>query len=381
MCVPPIMLTALSTSVAKLINNPAAARYFRRMVVVFLIGMVAAAAVGVAGMVIARPGAGLSQQAQLLIGNMLRDAHTVGSSGATWAEVLFGLIPQNMFAAIAEGNYPQILFISLLLGLLLGVVRLPATERMLELAELVFELFQQAIMWSTYFLPVAVIGIVAGQVATAGVDLLLALGRLLAACFVVAFFIWLVSSVLLAKATGVSWREQERIMRRPLAFAFATANSMATMPILMETLEQLRLPRQLVNIVLPLGVLLARYAFVNYGAMALVFAMQLYGLPVTPGALAAIIAGSAFVGAATTGMPAVPFMTALTIVSVPLGIPLEAVIPIFLAILPIFDPFGTAAAVQLQAATTAIIVGQEREMALGAPGTGTRFPTQQVSSS
>lgn len=359
MCVPPIMLTALSSSLARLLTNDSAGAHLRRIAGVFLTSMAIVASVAAAGMLLARPGGGLSEDAQLVIGHVLRNAESAAVGGGSWGEVLLSLVPRNMFAAIAEGNYPQILFVSVLLGLLLGFVRMPATERLLDLAELVLQLFQQAIAWSTYLLPLAVLGIVAGQVAQVGLGLLLALAKLLVTVLVVAVVLWCAAAFVVSKAAGVTWREQWQAMRRPLTFGFATADSMATMPLLMEALEEMKLPRPLVKLVVPLCVLIGRHGPILYGVIVLVFTMQLYGFPVTPTAMAAVIGGAVFASVVTAGMPAIPFLTALTVVAAPMGLPLEAVIPIFLAIMPVFDPPATVAVVQIQAAAAIMAIGRQ----------------------
>ncbi|HEY8418209.1 MAG TPA: cation:dicarboxylase symporter family transporter [Limnochordales bacterium] len=367
MCVPPVLVTALSTSIARILTDPQAGKHLGRTALGLLASMVVAAGLGVAGIVIFGSGSNLSAEAQLILGNMLKETGTAVGTSSSWGEVLMGLVPQNLLAALAEGNYPQILFMSVLFGLLLGFVRLPATERMLELLELVYQLFQQAIMWSTYVLPFAVVGIIAGQVAQAGAELVVALGRLVLAQLAVLVGAGVLGATVMRGTMKLSWQEQWQAMRRPLTFGFATQSSMAAMPLLMEALEELRLPRSRIQLVVPLCVLVGRHAFVMYGAMALAFAMQLYHLPVTAAAAANIVFGSAFIAAATAGMPAVPFLTALTIVARPVGVPLEAVIPMLLAVLPIVDPLGTAAAVQVQGAISSLIIGP-RKSAVQAPG-------------
>jgi len=367
MCVPPILVTALSTSIARLLIDPQAGIHLGRTALGLLASMVVAAGLGVAGMMIFGSGSNLSAEAQLILGNMLQAVGPVANTSSSWGEVLMDLVPANMVAALAEGNYPQILFMSVLFGLLLGLVRLPASDRMLELLELVYQLFQQAIRWSTYILPIAVVGIIAGQVAQVGAELVVALGRLVIAQLAVLVGAGVLGLIVMKGMMKISWHELWQAMRRPVMFGFATQSSMAAIPLLMEALEQLRLPRSKIQLIVPLCVLIGRHAFVMYGAMSLIFAMQLYQLPVNAAAAANIVFGSAFIAAATAGMPAVPFLTALTIVARPIGVPLEAVIPILLAVLPMVDPLGTAAAVQAQGAICSLIIGT-RESAARVPG-------------
>lgn len=361
MCVPPIMLAALTSSLARLLTNKSAGDHLRRIAVVFLASMILTALVTGAFMLLVKPGQ-LSGEAKVMVGEMLVAGGDASADGPTgWGALLLGLVPENMFEAIAQGNYPQILFVSVLLGLLLGFVKAPASGRMLELVELVFEVFQQAVSWSAYVLPVALLGIVAGQVSSAGIEFLLSLARFIGVGIAASLTLSAFAAIALSTVLGVPWSVQWQAMRRPLTFGLATSSSMATMPLIMEGLEQLRLPPRLVRLIVPLNVLIGRQPAIISFMMVFLFTMQLYEIPVTGGSFATALFGSVFVGALTTGMPGVPSLTALTIVADPMGLPLTAVIPIMLAALPMFDPFITMAGAHMQAATTAIIIGEDRD--------------------
>lgn len=389
MCVPPIMLTAISSSLARLVNNESAGRHIRRMLVVFASFMLTVGTVAVLTMLVFKPGGTLSQEAQVAIGQMIRSTQSGAAAGAAgtagtgggWADLFLGIIPQNMFAAVVESNYPQILFVSILLGLLLGFVRLPSTGQLVELAELGFKMFQQAISWSTYVLPVAILGIVAGQVARTGFEIVFALIKLLAVGLSISVVMALAAMMLMSRVLSVSWGELWSVLRRPIVMGFGTSNSMAVMPLLMDSLEDgFRLPRQLVNLVVPLSVLIARNANVLYGGMMLMFAAQLYNVDLTAGNVIVLILATVIGTLVGAGMPTIPFLTALTVVAHPMGFPIEAIIPIFVAILPVLDPFGTSAAVTLHAAASSVIIGKSKDapQPMPAGGVGARASSRPV---
>jgi len=58
---------------------------------------------------------------------------------------------------------------------------------------------------------------------------------------------------------------------------------------------------------------------------------------------------------------------------------MEAVIPIQLAILPLYDPIGTFAAVQVQATTATMIIGRPQETAATSRGPGAQTATPAAS--
>lgn len=358
MCVPPIMLTAVSSSLARLITNEAATKYIGRMLLVFGVIMLAVSAVTVLAMHIQQPGATLSGEAQAIIGQLLKDAPGVSGEGGGWADLFLGIIPNNIFAAVAENNYPQILFVSVLLGLLLGFARLPAADQMVELAEAGFRMFQQAISWSTYVLPFAIVGIVAGQVAQTGFEIVFALAKLLAIGIAIAVLMLFSGSLLLAKVLGVPVVKQWPVLRRSILMGFGTSNVMAVMPLLMDAMaDGFGLPRRFVNLVVPLSVLLARTPVVMYAGLMLMFTAQLYGIELTASNIVVLILAAVVGTIVGAGMPTIPFLTSLSVVAQPMGLPIEAVIPIFVALLPVLDPFGTAAGVVVHAAATATVIG------------------------
>lgn len=66
-----------------------------------------------------------------------------------------------------------------------------------------------------------------------------------------------------------------------------------------------------------------------------------------------------FAGMATSGVTGILTLTMLRIVLNPLGLPLDAVLVLFIAIDPIMDPFRTLINVQMSKATTVLIVTKQ----------------------
>jgi len=358
MCVPPIMLTAVSSSVSRLVRSASAGRQIRRMALVFAAFMLTTSFVTVMTMLVVAPGSTLPPQTQAALGHLIRRAEAA-AAGGSWADLFLNVVPHNVLAALVENNYPQILFVSILLGLLLGFTRAAAAQELVAMAEAGFKMFQMAISWSTYVLPFAIVGIMAGQVARTGFEIVLALIKLLAVGLALAVGAIVVALLLIARVqrrpVGSVWTA----LRRPIMMGFGTTNSMAVMPLLMDSLEKaFALPQQLVSLVVPLSVLIARNANVLYAGMMLMFAAQLYDVDLSPGRVAVMIVATVIGTVAGSGMPTIPFLTTLTVVSYPMGFPIEAVIPVFVSILPVLDPFGTAAGVTLHAAAASTIIGK-----------------------
>lgn len=359
MCVPAIMLTAVTSGLARLVSDAAAGRHLRRMLVVFAAFMLTVSTVVAVVTLVVRPGSALPAETRTVLGRVIQGAEQAAGTPSNWADLLFSVVPGNIFAAFVESNYPQILFVSVLLGLLVGFARLPGTEQLLQMADTGFQMFQLAISWSTYVLPLAIMGIVSGHVARTGFVIVVALAKLLGVGLVLALTGIVAGLILVARVQRMSLGQVWAVLRRPIMLGFGTSNSLAAMPVLMDALGRgLGLPYRLVGVVVPMAVLIARNANVMYATMMLMFAGQLYGISMPPGRVSVLILATVFGTIAGAGMPTIPFLATLTAVAQPMAIPIEAVIPVFVAIMPVLDPFGTAASVALQGAASAIIIGK-----------------------
>jgi proton glutamate symport protein len=80
-----------------------------------------------------------------------------------------------------------------------------------------------------------------------------------------------------------------------------------------------------------------------------------------------VLFGAMLAGVAATGAPGVAALSMISIILVPLGLPVEVAIILLVAIDPIVDPILTVVNVQGNAATTALLAGKpEPEVAPGA---------------
>lgn len=362
MCVVPIMVSALVSSLARLISTPGAAGLIRRTLLVFTLFLTGVAALVMLLGFLFRPG-DLSSQARGMMGEILADALT--ASGATGTPLtligfLQGLVPANLFQAFAVDNRLQILFFSILFGTLLGLASAGIKEQLIQMVELIFWLFQSAISLAMYGLPFALLGLTAGSVARTGPDLLLAMSRFIGTIWLAALALVLLAMLLVAWQTRTPLGLQFRTLRPVWIMAFGTRSSTATMPLMLDLLSAAwRLHRPTVNLVVPLGVLICRYGIVMLSSLALLFIAQLYFIPLGPGQIALMVVGAALAAVTTAGAPAVASLSALALVAAPLGLPYGAALPLLTAILPLIDPIMTVATVTLNSAATALIAGPQ----------------------
>ena len=131
-------------------------------------------------------------------------------------------------------------------------------------------------------------------------------------------------------------------IKEPLLLAFTTQTSLACLPSAIDSLTNgLRFESKSTNLVLPLAITLCRFGPIAYFAIATIFVSSLYQSPLGFGDILILIAGSIFAGMATSGLSGVLTLTMLSIVLSPLGLPIDAVLVLLIAIDPLINPFRT----------------------------------------
>jgi len=382
MTVIPIIISAIAPSLGKLMRNKSSSGLVKRLVVVFVICMAVCSFVGMLIGIFAQPGSGLSENTRALLSKLLSSSDQNGVGDIM--EVMLGsgdqppaaqrpglgsfflnLIPANIFQALSLGSIMAIVFFSIIIGVAIGYMPEESSVLLINLFTAIFQAFQKLIHWSLYLLPFALVCLLAGQIAAVGVQIFVAMSK-----FIILYCVG--TLVLFILCTLVIWiRSGKRspfkvisILFEPILLAFATRNSMATLPSSINCLEkELNFNSTSVNLTLPLGMTLGRFGNIFYFSMAVFFVAQIYNMPLELIHYVIIFIGVIFAGTATAGASGIVTLSMLSIVLDPLSLPLEAVLIIFMAIDPIIDPFRTFLIVYLNITATSCVAecGQERE--------------------
>jgi Na+/H+-dicarboxylate symporter len=128
------------------------------------------------------------------------------------------------------------------------------------------------------FAPLGVFGAIAYTVGHLGLGILVPLLKLLATMYV-ALTIFIFGVLLpIALFVRVPMRRFLRAVIEPVTIAFATASSEAALPIAMEQMESLGVPRDIVSFVLPTGYSFNLDGSSLYQSLALIFVAQAAGI-------------------------------------------------------------------------------------------------------
>jgi proton glutamate symport protein len=199
------------------------------------------------------------------------------------ADLILNIFPENIAKSVAENNVLQVVIFSVLFALALGLVpetkRRPLLNFCESLAETMFK-FTNIVM---YFAPIGVFGAVAYTVGHMGLGVLGPLLKLLITMYVaLAVFILLVL-LPIALIIRAPLKKFLRAIAEPATIAFATASSEAALPVAMENMEAMGVPRETVSFVLPTGYSFNLDGSSLYQSLALVFVAQAAGIHLTFG--------------------------------------------------------------------------------------------------
>lgn len=163
-------------------------------------------------------------------------------------------------------------------------------------------------------------------------------------------------------ATGIKYTILFKAISAPMAMAFATSSSSATLPLAMQSAqEKLGVSQSTSSMVLPLGAVMNMDGTALFEGVAAIFLAQLFGVDLTTSGLVMIFIMAMVSSVGAPGMPS-GSMSGMQLVLLAAGIPLEA-IAILLIIERPLDTFRTAVNVEGDMIAALVIDKWQKESA------------------
>lgn len=351
--VPPLVVTAVITSVANLRKVTNAAR----LAVSTLLWFAATSLISViAGILIGlwvKPGVGAGVDAAA--------AEAPSSTGSWWA-FLAGVVPENILGlgvnlsedgADPAFNVLQLLVISIALGIAAVKVGAPA-EPFLRGTESLLQIIQKVLWWIIRLAPIGTGALIGHAVADYGWDALGSLGKFVLAIYVGLALIMLVVYPAVMAYARIPIMGFYRRVWPVTSLGFITRSSMGVMPVTQRVTERsMGVPTEYASFAIPLGATTKMDGCAAvYPAIAAIFVAQFYGIDLGVTDYLLIIFVSVIGSAATAGTTGATVMLTLTLST--LGLPLAGV-GLLLAIEPIIDMGRTAVNVTGQSLAATIV--------------------------
>jgi Na+/H+-dicarboxylate symporter len=276
-------------------------------------------------------------------------------------DLLIDIIPENPFAALAEGQVLPIIFFCILLGYFITQLDEPYKTQLGGFFQAGFQAMMKLTRFVVWSAPLGVFGINAMIVATTGFEAFRTLGFYFMVVLIgLAIHAAITLPILLRLFTGKNPMRHYRGMPPALITAFSTCSSIVTLPLTMEAVtDNSKVSEKISSFVLPIGATMNMDGTALYECVATIFIAQIYGfdLTIAEQAIVVVTALLASIGAASVPMAGLVMMS---IILTAVGLPLEGV-ALILAVDRILDMFRTAVNVLSDSVGTVIVAKWDGE--------------------
>jgi len=194
------------------------------------------------------------------------------------SEVILHVFPENIAKAIYEGNVLQIVIFSIFFGIAVAMLKEKFKRPLIVFSEALSEAMFKFTSIIMYFAPFAVFAAIAYSIGHMGLGIFINLFKLLATLYV-SLIVFIVGVLLpIALTFRVPVRKFISAISEPVAIAFATTSSESALPIAMERMEELGVPRKIVAFVMPTGYSFNLDGTTLYLSLATIFVAQISGI-------------------------------------------------------------------------------------------------------
>jgi Na+/H+-dicarboxylate symporter len=275
-------------------------------------------------------------------------------------DFLRGIVPSNPFAAAAEDSVLPLIVFTLVFAF--AVTRLPPEPQ--ETLANFFAAIEKAMVivigWVLKLAPIGVfaLGFVVG--AHAGASAFGALAHYVLIVSSVGIVIWVLAYpiAIIGGRTGVG--AFLRASAPAQAVAISTRSSVASLPAMLRSAEDLGIPDERSGVVLPLAVALFRVTGPAMNLAVVIYIAHWFGIQLGPLALTAGVATAAITTMGSVGVPGeASFFTAIVPIGLVMGVPVEA-LALLIAVEAIPDTIRTVSNVTMDVAVTAAVTRSEK---------------------
>ena len=281
------------------------------------------------------------------------------------ADLIRKAVPESFFSAAATNQVLQVVVFAVLFAS--GLTMVPAERRqpMVSFCDALAETMLKVTKIVMYYAPIGIGAAIGVAVGSSGLGVLQTLAYMVGTLyFALILFVGLVLVPVM-----LLWRIPvgpfAREIRTPFLIAFTTASSEAALPLAMERLEKLGVPKRIVAFVMPTGYSFNLDGSTLYLAIASIFAAQAGGIELSlPQQL--LIMGTLLL--TSKGVAAVPraSLVILTATLTSFNLPLEAIV-LIMGVDAFMDMARTSVNLTGNCVASCVIARWERDVEPGSP--------------
>ncbi|HAT33627.1 MAG TPA: sodium:dicarboxylate symporter [Janthinobacterium sp.] len=336
----PFVVLAVFFGLQRLPTLPGAGKRVLLLVALSALAMLLCAVVGalVAGLTSA--GAGMSAAQTAALGRLALRSETqlvMALRGAEAADPglwqLGALVPDNLFAVLAYGSVPSVFIGVLFFGFAIAVQGPEASRHLSAICEGIYRALEALINHFNALLPAASFVLAAAATSAAGADAIVLLGSFLGAFFASAAVVGALAVATIAWRLKKSFWTVLMALRDPITVALFSPVAVAAVPGFIQAMSvKLGFSRALVELFSPIAPVFIKAGEAMFFAVLAVFVANLYGHALSGADLAMICLLSWAAAAWSVGIVGIKSVILGGFVLSALGLPLEAVLPVFILV-------------------------------------------------
>jgi proton glutamate symport protein len=329
MVVVPLVLVSLMLGTAGLGDIKKLGRIGIKTFIYFMLTTVVAIVIGLFLANLIKPGIGLSETARAELTKNYKASTEAGiqrlKDKPSTLEVLIEIVPANPVKSLAEGNMLQVIFIAVVFGAALTLVKKEKADPVLRLLDSLNDVVIQVVHIAMNIAPFGVMALIASVIGQFGASVLLTLLKYtLTVIAGLAIHTFIVNSLAIRFLGRMNPLRFFRAVKEAMLIAFSTSSSNATLPVAMENVEQIGVKRTFSSFVIPLGATINMDGTALYQGVSAVFIAQIYGIPLTVGDQLTIVLMATLASIGAAGVPGAGVIM-LVMVLKQIGIPLEGI--------------------------------------------------------
>jgi Na+/H+-dicarboxylate symporter len=323
MVIVPLIFFSLVSGIVSMTDAESFKRIGIKSVAAYLITGAFAVVIGLTFASVFHPGMGVDLSSLATVTGA-KAAAPVTPKEVSVIQILIDIIPPNVIKAMADDHILQVVVFAIFIGVTLNILKDKVQNLivlMKEAALVVFRLIETIVKLSPY----GVFALTAWMVGTQGIDILIALFKLVCVVIGALFTQYLLFGVMIMVFGRMSPKPFYKKMLEPQLLAFSTSSSKATLSTAMRVVnERIGVSKSSTSFVLPLGASINMDGTAIYLGITALFFAQAYGIPLDAHHYFILVLTATLGSIGAAGIPSGSlFMMGMVFSSV--GIPLEGI--------------------------------------------------------
>jgi aerobic C4-dicarboxylate transport protein len=322
MMIAPVIFCVIVQGIASMSDLKSVGKVGVKALVYFEIVSTIALVIGIVVGLLFHPGAGLNIDAATL--DPKAAALYVGRARETGLiPFLMSFIPHTYVGALASGEVPQVLLISILTGF--AVAQMGATgQKLLRGIEMLNKVVFGIVRIVVRVAPLGALGGMAFTVGSYGMASLSNLVKLLGTFYLTSFIFVVFVLGIIAYLAGFSIFRFLGYIKDELLIVLGTSSSESVLPDMMRKLERLGAPRSVVGLVFPTGYVFNTDGTNIYLTLSALFLAQATNTHLSFGQIAGILLFALFASKGGSGVTGTGFVTLAAILAAVPSIPVQS---------------------------------------------------------